>query len=79
MAVRGARAAEGQVYRIGMLETISTTLNAAAINAFRQGLGELGYVEGQHFIIEYRSADGRTDRFPGLVRELLAEKVDVVD
>ena len=42
----------GKVYRIGMLETISTTLNAAAINAFRQGLGELGYVEGQHFIIE---------------------------
>jgi putative ABC transport system substrate-binding protein len=68
----------GKVYRIGMLETISATLNAAAVNAFRQRLGELGYVEGQHFIIEYRSADGRADRFPGLVRELLAEKVDVV-
>ena len=52
----------GKVYRIGMLETISTALNAANLDAFRQGLRELGYVEGQNVVIEYRSADGRQGR-----------------
>jgi hypothetical protein len=56
----------GKVYHIGMLETRSTVLNAANIDAFRQGLQELGYKEGQNLEIVYRSSDGRDERFPGL-------------
>jgi putative ABC transport system substrate-binding protein len=68
----------GQVSRIGMLETTSRELNAANLSAFQRGLRELGYVEGQNLLLEYRSADGRTERFPGLAAELLDLKVDVV-
>ena len=75
-------AAEGQqtgkIYRIGMLETTSMALNAANLDAFRQGLRELGYVEGRNFMIEYRSADGRRERFPELATELVRLKVDVI-
>jgi putative ABC transport system substrate-binding protein len=68
----------GKVHRIGMLETTSMALNAADIEAFRQGLRELGYVEGRNYIIEYRSADGRSERFPDLATELVRLKVDVI-
>jgi putative ABC transport system substrate-binding protein len=68
----------GKVYRIGVLETVSSTLNTANLDAFRQGLRELGYVEGQNFVIEYRSADGRPERFPGLATELVRLKVDLI-
>ena len=68
----------GKVYRIGMLEPSSMVLNAANIEAFRQGLRELGYVEGHNYIIEYRSADGRSERFPDLATELVRLKVDVI-
>jgi putative tryptophan/tyrosine transport system substrate-binding protein len=49
----------GKVYRIGVLEGTPVALNAANLEAFRQGLQELGYVERQNYAIEYRSADGR--------------------
>jgi hypothetical protein len=49
-----------KVYRIGLLELTSVSLNAANLDAFRQGLRERGYVEGQNFIIEYWSADAKT-------------------
>jgi putative ABC transport system substrate-binding protein len=65
----------GKVYRVGMLETRSTELNAANIEAFRQGLRELGYREGQNLEIVYRSSDGRDERFPGLASELVRLKV----
>jgi putative ABC transport system substrate-binding protein len=68
----------GQVSRVGILETTSRELNAANLSAFQRGLRELGYVEGQNLLLEYRSADGRTERFPGLAAELLDLKVDVV-
>jgi ABC-type uncharacterized transport system substrate-binding protein len=68
----------GKVYRIGVLETTSPTLNAANLDAFRRGLRELGYVEGHNFTIEYRTADGRPERFPGLAAELVRLKVDVI-
>jgi ABC-type uncharacterized transport system substrate-binding protein len=75
-------AAEAQparkVYRLGMLETRSTVLNAANVDAFRQGLLELGYKEGQNLEIVYRSSDGRDERFPGLASELVRLKVDVI-
>lgn len=68
----------GRVYRIGMLETRSTELNAANIDAFRRGLRELGYKEGQNLEIAYRSSDGRDERFPALAGELVRLKVDLI-
>jgi putative ABC transport system substrate-binding protein len=61
----------GKVTRIGVLEPTSMALNAANLDAFRQGLRELGYVEGRNMRIEYRSADGRSERFPDLAAELV--------
>ena len=65
-------------YRIGMLETISAALNAPHLDAFRKGLRELGYVEGKNYTIEYRSADGRAERFPELAAELVRLGVDLI-
>ena len=76
LAAEGQQA--GKVYRIGVLETAPMVLNAANLDAFRQGLRELGYVEGQNLVIEYRSADGRADRFPDLANELVRLKVDLI-
>ena len=76
LAAEAQKAAK--VYRVGMLETRSTALNAANIDAFRQGMQELGYKEGENLQIEYRSADGRDERFPGLATELLDLKVDLI-
>ena len=68
----------GKLYRIGMLERTSTAINAANLDGFRRGLQELGYVEGRNFVIEYRSADGRDERFPDLAAELVRLKVDLI-
>jgi ABC-type uncharacterized transport system substrate-binding protein len=68
----------GKVYRIGMLETTSMALNAVNLDAFRQGLRELGYVEGHDLMIEYRSAEGHGERFPELATELVRLKVDLL-
>jgi len=46
--------------------------------AFRQGLRDLGYVEGRNFVLEIRSAEGKHERFPALAAELVALKVDVI-
>ena len=73
-----ARAQQEKLWRIGMLETISPALNAANLAAFRNGLRQLGYVEGQSYVIEYRSVEGRAARFPELASELVASKVDVI-
>ncbi len=69
---------KGKIWRIGVLELASPALNAANFDAFRQGLRELGYIEGQNFAIEYRSADGRQERFPDLATELVRLKVDLI-
>jgi putative ABC transport system substrate-binding protein len=68
----------GKVYRIGILETISASQNAANLDALRKGLRDLGYVEGQNLVIEYRSAEGRAEQFPDLASELVALKVDLI-
>jgi putative ABC transport system substrate-binding protein len=70
--------AQDKVWRIGMLETTSPTLNTANLDAFRQRLRELGYVEGRNLIIEYRSSDGRGERFTSLATDLVAMKVDLI-
>src|SRR5215510_3119498 len=48
------------------------------LEAFRQGLQQLGYIEGKNIIIEYRYADGRTERLPALAEELVRVKVDII-
>ena len=75
----GVEAAQSEkLYRIGMLERTSPAINAANVEAFRQGLRKLGYVEGQSFVIDYRSVDGHDERFPALATELVRLKVDVI-
>ena len=68
----------GKIRRIGMLERTSATINAANVAAFRRGLGALGYLDGRNVIIEYRSADGRDDRYPALAAELARAHVDLI-
>jgi putative ABC transport system substrate-binding protein len=68
----------GKVWRIGVLEMTSPSQNAPNFDAFRQGLRELGYVEGRNLAIEYRSADGRAERFGPLAEDLLRLNVDVI-
>lgn len=63
-----------KLYRIGMLERTSMATNAANVEALRLGLRELGYVEGKTFVIEYRSAEGRDERFAGLAADLVGLK-----
>lgn len=65
-------------YRIGVLTVTSTAANTANLGALRQGLRELGYVEGEHYVIEFRSAEGRTERLQGLAAELVKLAVDVI-
>src|SRR4029453_4538311 len=62
--------------RIGYLMTRS--LDPVRSEPLRQGLRELGYVEGKNIIIEWRSAEGKLDRLPGIVAELVRLKVDVI-
>jgi putative tryptophan/tyrosine transport system substrate-binding protein len=73
-----ARAQQRKLWRIGVLETVSPRLNAANVEAFQNGLRELGYAEGADYMIEYRSADGYAQRFPALASELVKLKVDVI-
>ncbi len=68
----------GKIYGIGVMETTSLALNAANLDGLRQGLRELGYVEGQNFVIEYRSADDRPERFGALATDLARQKVDLI-
>jgi ABC-type uncharacterized transport system substrate-binding protein len=69
-----------RVARIGYLLTSSleSPETRAVLTAFREGLGDLGYVEGQNIVIEYRSAEGRIERFADLARELVALKVELI-
>src|SRR6266481_1215499 len=67
-----------KVPRIGFLTTLSPSTISDRIDAFRQGLRELGYVEGKNIVIEWRYAEGKLDRLPALVSELVHLKVDVI-
>jgi len=67
-----------KVYRIGVLEQTSVALHDASFEAFRQGLRELGYVEGQNLAIEYRSVDDRVERYPELAAQLVGLNVDLI-
>src|SRR5260221_745116 len=63
---------------IGFLNSTSPGPNAANVAAFRQGLSETGYAEGQNLAIEYRWAEGRYDRLPALAADLVGRKVDLI-
>jgi putative ABC transport system substrate-binding protein len=67
-----------KVWHVGMLETTAATLNATNLDAFKQALRQLGYVEGQNLIVEYRSGDGHIERFPQLAAELVRLNVDII-
>src|SRR5213596_2076772 len=80
--VTGAAIAEAQqptkIPSIGYLTTPLLSANAARVEAFHQGLRELGYVEGKNIVIEWRSAEGKSERVPALAAELVRLKVDVI-
>jgi ABC-type uncharacterized transport system substrate-binding protein len=63
---------------IGYLSSSSHSSTAPGVAAFREGLSETGYVEGQNVAIEYRWAEGRYDRLPALAADLVDHKVDVI-
>jgi putative ABC transport system substrate-binding protein len=75
-------AAEAQqarkVHRIGYIAGTAAPAAAHLVEAFRQGLRDLGYVEGETIVIEYRWAEGRYERLPALAAELVRLKVDVI-
>jgi len=77
LRVAGLRA-DTKLHRIGFLGNSTAELEANRVGPFREGLRDLGYVEGGDLEIVYRWADGDYSRFPALVAELLAEHVDVI-
>lgn len=73
-----AARAQPKISRVGFMGNSTAALEANLVGAFRDGLHELGYEEGRNIIIEYRWADGKYERFPALIAELIAAKVDVI-
>jgi len=67
-----------KIARIGFLSATSASSQSLRVEAFRQGLRELGYVEGKNIVIEWRFAEGKADRLRELVAELVRLKVDVI-
>ena len=76
LAARGQQRAN--VPRIGFLGNSTATLEANLVGPFRGALRELGYQEGRNIAIEYRWAEGKYERFPALIAELLAAGVEVI-
>src|SRR6266850_766152 len=74
----GRSAAADKIPRIGFLTAGSPSTIPTRIEAFRQGLRELGYVEDKNIVIEWRFAEGKLERLPALLAELVRLKVDVI-
>jgi len=66
-----------KVYRIGMLESVPIAAASLNLGEFHRGMKELGYEEGRAYLVLYRSAEGRTERFPALAAELARQNIDV--
>ena len=73
-----AGAQQSTVPRVGFLAGGSPPAFQHLIEAFRQGMRERGYIDGQNFVIEIRAAEGRFDRLPGLAADLVRSKVAVI-
>src|SRR5262249_49731203 len=75
VAARGARGAAGETspHRDSLVDPV--TASGHFVDAFRQGLGELGYVEGRNMTIEFRTAEGTMERLPDLAAELPASSI----
>src|SRR3954468_1126357 len=73
-----ARAQQTAMPVIGFLRSAPLAASAHLITAFRQGLKEVGYVEGQNFVIEYRSVEDQGDRLPALIAGLMRRRPAVI-
>src|SRR5262245_9083095 len=73
-----ARGQQTKVPRIGFLATGSASVFATRVDALKSGLRDLGYVEGKNITIEYRWAEGKTERLSTLAAELVSQKVDLI-
>ena len=71
-------AQRGEPYRLGLLQPLAATGGAPTLDAFRQGLREHGYIEGQNVILEFRYTEGRDEGLPDLAAELVHLQVDVI-
>jgi putative ABC transport system substrate-binding protein len=67
-----------KVPRIGFLSAATSGVSSPLLDAFRQGLRELGWVEGRNIVVDYRLTEGRSDRLPDLAAELVQLKVDII-
>jgi len=73
-----ARAQQGAMRVVGFLGTLSADTIADRLRAFRQGLSEIGYIEGRNLAIEYQSADGQNDRFPKMAADFVRRQVSAI-
>ena len=76
LAARAQQASK--VWRIGFLSAVSRESSFRSYAALQQGMRKLGYVEGKDFVIEWRSVEGKYERFPEIVGELVRLKLDVI-
>jgi putative tryptophan/tyrosine transport system substrate-binding protein len=68
----------GKIFRIGYLDNSTASSVAVLLDAFRQELSKLGWIEGKNIAIEYRFAEGKTERLPALAADLVRLKVDLI-
>src|SRR5215470_9973991 len=68
----------GKIFRIGFLDSSTASGSAALVDAFRQELGKLGWIEGKNIAIEYRFAEGKFDSLPEIAADIVRLKVDLI-
>ena len=68
----------GKIFRIGFLDPSNASGSAVLVEAFRQELGKLGWIEGKNFTIEYRFGEQKPERLPELAADLVRLKVDLI-